>query len=141
MLVTALGLGLSLLAPSLDPGPTRIRYTMQGGEVLTELAEQYGTTAAALRGDNPGKLERGRILVLAATRLPPPRQRLKVTAAENDSAEPGSPWEPTTNASSACWLRSAMRRATQPTFTCDSGALRLNPSAETDPVSPPTALS
>jgi len=84
MLVTALGVGLSLLAPSLDAPSTRIRYTMQGGEILTDLAKQYGTAEEDLLRDNPGKLERGRVLSVEATRLPPPRQRLKVTAGERD---------------------------------------------------------
>ncbi len=84
MLVTALGVGLSLLAPSLDAASTRIRYTMQGGEILSDLAEQYGTAEEDLLRDNPGKLERGRVLTLEATRLPPPRQRLKVRTGEGD---------------------------------------------------------
>ncbi len=84
MLVTALGVGLTLLAPSLDATSTRIRYTMQGGEVLSDLAAQYGTAEEDLLRENPGKLERGRVLTIAATRLPPPRQRLKVTAGERD---------------------------------------------------------
>ncbi|MGH1343630.1 MAG: LysM peptidoglycan-binding domain-containing protein [Nannocystales bacterium] len=87
MLVTALGVGLSLLAPSVDAPETRIRYTLQGGEILSDLAEQYGTAEEDLRRDNPGKLERGRILTVHATRLPPPRQRLKVTAAEREDWE------------------------------------------------------
>lgn len=85
MLAMALGVGLSLLAPSLDAAPTRIRYTMQGGEVLSDLAAHYGTHEEALRRDNPGKLERGRELSIDATRLPAPRQRLKVRAGERDN--------------------------------------------------------
>ena len=84
MLVTALGVGVCLLAPSLDAAPTRIRYTMQGGEVIPELAAHYGTAEEVLRRENPGKLERGRVLTIAATRLPPPRQRLKVRSRERD---------------------------------------------------------
>ncbi|MBV1860750.1 MAG: penicillin-insensitive murein endopeptidase [Nannocystaceae bacterium] len=84
MLMTVLGVGLNLLAPSLDGASTRIRYTMQGGEVLRHLADRYGTGEAALRRDNPGKLERGRVLTLQATRLPPPWQRLRVTVGERD---------------------------------------------------------
>ncbi len=85
MLATALGVGLSLLAPSLDTPPTRIRYTMQGGEVLAELAERYGTSEDALRRDNPGEIARGRLLELDANVLPPPRQKLKATVREKES--------------------------------------------------------
>ena len=84
MLATALGVGLSLLAPQIDAKPTRIRYTMQGGEQLDELAEFYGTTEASLRRDNPGEITRGRVLDIDAMRLPAPRQRLRVTVGERD---------------------------------------------------------
>lgn len=84
MLATALGVGLCLLAPSLDANSTQIRYTMQGGEVLSDLAAQYGIAEEDLRRDNPGAMERGRVLVVKATRLPPPRQRLKVSTRERD---------------------------------------------------------
>ena len=84
MLATALGVGLSFLVPAVEAHPTHIRYTMQGGEQLAELAEVYGTTEAALRRDNPGEISRGRVLELDATRLPPPRQKLRVTAQEKD---------------------------------------------------------
>ncbi len=85
MLATALGVGLTLLAPQVDAAsPTRVRYTMQGGEQLDELAERYGTTEAALRSANPGEVSRGRVLEIDALRLPPPRQKLRVTVGERD---------------------------------------------------------
>jgi len=84
MLATALGVGLSLLAPTLDAQPTRVRYTMQGGEIVEELAEVYGTTLEQLARDNPGELERGRTLSIDATLLPPPRQKGRATVREGE---------------------------------------------------------
>lgn len=84
MLATALGVGLTLLAPLLDTESTRIRYTMQGGEQLDELAEHYGVTEVTLRRANPGEVSRGRVLEIDALRLPPPRQKLRVTVGERE---------------------------------------------------------
>jgi len=85
MLATALGVGLTLLAPSVDTPATHIRYAMQGGEVLSELARSYGTTEAALHRDNPGEIARGRVLEIDATRLPAPRQKMRATVGERES--------------------------------------------------------
>ena len=84
MLATALGVGLSLLAPAFEAHVTHVRYTLRGGEQLAELAQVYGTTEAALRRDNPGELTRGRVLEIDATVLPAPRQKLRVTSREKD---------------------------------------------------------
>ena len=87
MLATALGIGLGLLAPTLDAGtaPQTLRYVLRGGEQLELLAERYGTTGAQLRADNPGKWSKGRTLSIAATRRPVPVQKLLVKARERDS--------------------------------------------------------
>ncbi|MEM6292036.1 MAG: penicillin-insensitive murein endopeptidase [Myxococcota bacterium] len=87
MLATALGIGLGLLAPSLESGtaPVALRYVIRGGEQKAVLAERYGTTQAQLSADNPGKWSRGRVLNIAATRRPVPVQKLIVTARERDS--------------------------------------------------------
>ncbi len=88
MLATALGVGLSLLAPSFRPppeGPVRVRYTIQGGEQLEAIAARYGVDGQALRTTNPGKPERGRVLEIEAHRLPAPVQRLRVTSGERDT--------------------------------------------------------
>ena len=82
MLASALGVGLSLLAPALETDTVRVRYPMQGGETLSALAQWYGTTETAIQRDNPGKLTRGRVLDIAAGHLPTPRQRLRVTVGE-----------------------------------------------------------
>ncbi|MCR9162957.1 MAG: penicillin-insensitive murein endopeptidase [Nannocystaceae bacterium] len=84
MLATALGVGLALLAPQVDGHSTRIRYTMQGGEQLGELAEAYGISEAALRRANVGEIARGRVLEIDARVLPPPRQKLRITVGERE---------------------------------------------------------
>jgi murein endopeptidase/LysM repeat protein len=84
MLGSALGVGLTLLVPTIDAAAAHTRYPMQGGEPLSVLAQWYGTTEDAIRRDNPGKLRRGRVLQLDATRQPVPRQRLRVTTGERD---------------------------------------------------------
>ncbi len=67
------------------PGTTPLRYAWRGGEQLEHIAARYGTTVEQLREANPGRMKPGRVLTLQATRLPPPVQKLRATAREDDT--------------------------------------------------------